>query len=184
MTFSSEFSYPDLETAIDGTPAPEEISGQLELVPVDFLDFDSFHAVGQLIVAEALADEIQEILGKIRDAKFPIQSVIPIAQFDHDDHRSIAANNTSAFNYRLVSGTDHLSNHSFGRAIDLNPLLNPFVNADGSPRTGSFPYKDYDPNVAGTLVVDGAAVRAFTDHGWEWGGDWKDELDYQHFNKQ
>jgi peptidoglycan L-alanyl-D-glutamate endopeptidase CwlK len=176
--------YPDLESAIEGTGAPAEIVSQLELVSVDYLNFDFAHVSGQLVVAGVLAEEVQEIFGSIRDDKLPIFSVIPIALFDHDDHRSIAANNTSAFNYRVVAGTDHLSKHSFGRAIDINPLLNPCMNVDGSPRAESFPYPGYEPSTPGTVVENGAVVKAFTDHGWKWGGQMKKITDYQHFHKK
>jgi len=183
MSFDQHPHYPDLEAAIQGTHAPAEIISQLELVPVDYLNFDAEYATGQLVVAAALAEDVQEIFGAIRDARFPVRSIIPIVQFGHDDHRSIAANNTSAFNYRVVAGTDRLSNHARGHALDLNPLLNPYVNSDGSPKAGSFPYPGYDPSIPGTIVEGGAVVKAFTERGWKWGGHWKDSLDLQHFAK-
>lgn len=37
-----------------------------------------------------------------------------------NDNKSMSANNTSAFNYRVISGTKKLSNHSYGLAIDIN----------------------------------------------------------------
>jgi len=183
MSLNTHPHYPDLESAVQGTEAPQEIISQLELVPVDFVNFDFEHEVGQLVIATDLAGDIQEIFGKIRNEESPIFSIIPIAWFDHNDHLSIAANNTSAFNYRQVINTTRLSRHSFGRAVDLNPEPNPYLRADGSPMPGSFPYKGYDPSVPGTIVQGGVVVRAFEDCGWEWGGNWEDSLDYQHFNK-
>jgi peptidoglycan LD-endopeptidase CwlK len=179
-----QFEYPDLNAAIQGTQAPAEIVSTLELVPVDYIDSRTAERVtGQLVVAAALAEDVQEIFGTLRDAEFPISSIIPIAAYDDIDHASIADNNTSAFCYRPVAGTDRLSKHSFGTALDLNPLWNPYVNLDGTPKAGSFPYKGYDRSAPGTITENGIVVRAFLERGWQWGGHWDDFLDYQHFNK-
>ncbi len=176
--------YPDLAAAIEGTQAPADVIKQLALVEVDYYSMHTRRpAIGQIVVAEALAGDVQEIFGKIRDAEFPIQSIVPIVRFDHDDHASIAENNTSAFCYRPVAGTGNLSRHALGRAIDLNPLLSPYVNMDGSPKKGSFPYPRHDHRIPGTIVDDDVVVRAFLDRGWLWGGHWITEgRDYQHFN--
>jgi hypothetical protein len=139
--------------------------------------------VGQIVVAEALAEDVQEIFDELCNEEFPIQSIVPIVHYGHDDFASIGENNTSAFNYRKVAGTSRLSKHALGRAIDLNPLLNPYVNMDGSPKEGSFSYPGYDPTVPGTIVEDDAVVQAFLRRGWTWGGHWTDALDLQHFNK-
>jgi hypothetical protein len=45
--------------------------------------------------------------------------------YSGDDDRSMAANNTSAFNCRKVAGTSKWSEHAYGRAIDVNPVQNP-----------------------------------------------------------
>jgi hypothetical protein len=178
------FRYPDLDAAIEGTQAPAELIAQLALVEVDYLSMDHVrHATGQLVVAEALADDVQEIFGELRDAKFPIQSIIPIVYFGHDDFASIKENNTSAFNYREVAGTSRLSKHALGGALDLNPLLNPYMNVDGSPKEGSFPYPGYNPDIPGTIIRGGSVVQAFLNRGWKWGGDWTDAHDLQHFYK-
>jgi peptidoglycan L-alanyl-D-glutamate endopeptidase CwlK len=176
--------YPDLESAIEGTPAPDDIIAQLSLVEVDYLAMDSLrHATGQLVVRTSLAEDAQEIFGTIRDKKFPIQSIVPIVYFGHDDFASIDSNNTSAFNYRPVAGTSRLSKHALGTAIDLNPRLNPYMNIDGSPKEGSFAYPGYDRAIPGTITEGDVVVRAFLDRGWAWGGHWTDALDIQHFNK-
>jgi hypothetical protein len=177
MSSGSPPYYPDLESAIHGTQAPPEVIERLELVPVDFVNFDFERKTGQLVVASALASDVQEIFGEIRDAEFPIFSIIPIAWFGHDDLVSIGNNNTSGFCYRPVWGTNVLSKHALGNAVDVNPLFNPY-------EAGGFPYNGYDPNVLGTIVEGGVVVRAFLGHGWEWGGRWaRGERDYQHFNK-
>ena len=175
--------YPDLGAAIHGTDAPGDIIQSLELVRVEFINFDSELRVGQIVVAKFLAEEVREIFDAIRDAGFPLQSVIPIAYFGHDDDRSIAANNTSAFNYRNVAGTDRLSRHSYGTAIDINPWLNPYVNLDGSLISPSNEDRTYEPSVAGTIVEGDPVVEAYDKFGWVWGGRWTEDHDYQHFDK-
>ncbi len=100
----------------------------------------------------------------------------------------MADNNTSCFNYRTVSGKSKLSNHSYGCAIDINPLYNPYVRTrDGkvlvSPqnageyadRSADFPYK---------IDREDLCYRLFTEHGFEWGGAWNSSKDYQHFEKK
>lgn len=175
--------YTSLAAAIEHTQVPSEIVAGLELVDVDYVGYDARKHVGQLVIANELAAEVQEIFGAIRNTRFPIRSIIPIVYYGHDDHQSIAKNNTSAFNYRVVNGTDRLSQHAFGRAIDINPLFNPYLNHDSSPREGSFPYPGYNETVPGTIVRGGLVVASFVERGWEWGGDWNDSLDYQHFAK-
>lgn len=49
-----------------------------------------------------------------------------VDEFDGSDDKSMSANNTSAFYARKVANTDRWSNHSYGLAIDINPLLNPY----------------------------------------------------------
>lgn len=152
-------------------------------MPVDFIDFDFERKVGQLVIARCLAAESQEIFGRLRDAELPFESVIPIAHFGDDDTKSIRANNTSAFCYRVVEGTDRLSQHAVGRAIDINPWLNPYLRLDGTLMTPGIGDRTYDPDVPGTIVAGGAVVSIFDKYGWLWGGNWTKDHDYQHFDK-
>jgi hypothetical protein len=89
------------------------------------------------------------------------------------------ADNTSAFNYREVTGGGRLSNHAYGRAIDINTFENPYVKGDIVLPNGSH----YDPKVAGTFDADSVIVREFLRLGWAWGGNWTSPRDYQHFEK-
>jgi hypothetical protein len=104
--------------------------------------------------------------------------------FTDVDESSMKDDNTSAFNCRDIPGTGRWSQHAFGRAIDLNPLLNPSID-----RTGAFqpkdaaPYLDRNRTDPAVLHAGDAAVRVFTDRGWRWGGDWRAPLDYQHFER-
>jgi D-alanyl-D-alanine carboxypeptidase-like protein len=100
-----------------------------------------------------------------------------------DDDRSMAANNTSGFNCRRVSGSSSWSEHVVGRAIDLNPLRNPYVTRGGrvSPPAGR-PYVNRARRAAGMIHANDLVVRAFAAAGWRWGGDWSGSRDYQHFS--
>ena len=96
---------------------------------------------------------------------------------------SIEADNTSAFNCRTVEGTTRWSEHAYGRAIDLNPIENPYVASDGTTsHRASRPYLRRSPYRPGMAVAGGAVVRAFDAVGWSWGGRWSGVKDYQHFS--
>jgi hypothetical protein len=161
---------------------PQEFIDQMEVVTVDYFGFDEKHHRGQIVVNKDVAKEVKVIFGELFKAKYPIKLMIPIVKYGWHDQKSINVNNTSAFNYRKVigPGTDptKLSNHSYGRAIDLNPYQNPFVNAKG---VGPRPYK---PGVKGTITKGDAATKAFAKYGWEWGGSFDGPKDYQHFQKK
>ena len=177
MSSIVDVTYCTLEEAIWGTKAPREICAELELVEVRHYDFDKQVHRGQLVVHRELAGGLRKIFEALVNARFPIERMIPIVHYEWDDARSMAANNTSAFNYRFVPGTDRLSHHARGRALDLNPFLNPCVNGTVvEPRGAS-----YNPDRLGSIVRDGPVVQLFRMYGWQWGGVWNDPTDYHHF---
>lgn len=175
------------DEALDGLnpDCPPEILDKQRLVTVTYWSFDAKVHRGQLVVDEALVDDVQQVFAVALEHRFPIASVIPIAhpRFRKDgvwdDHLSMAANNTSCFNYRSIEGGRKLSNHAMGRAIDINPVQNPYVRGEIVLPPGS----SYAPVRAGTLHADDPIVRAFTERGWTWGGTWQTLKDYQHFEK-
>lgn len=168
------------EEAILGSRAPKEIIDSLVLINVLYYSFDNRLHKGQLLVSKDVAKEINEIFRIILETKFPIEKVIPIVNYDWSDSISMEENNTSAFNYRFVTGTNRLSLHSFGRAIDINPFFNPVVHKDGrtEPKRAV-----YDPNKAGTFTKDNVIVKEFLKRGWRWGGLFSSYKDYHHFDK-
>lgn len=94
------------------------------------------------------------------------------------------ADNTSAFNCRFVSGRPGVwSEHAYGRAIDINPIENPYVTASGyvSPPAGA-PFAQRGRHAKGVVHRHGPVVRAFAEAGWQWGGNWPWPKDYQHFS--
>ena len=167
------------DEAVAGSAAPQEIIDALELIDVDYYSFDEKLHRGQLLVHGSVAKETEDIFAELLSLSFPILKVIPIVRYGWDDSASMAGNNSSAFNYRKVFGTDTLSNHSFGLAIDINPFLNPYEQSDGKivPEDSA-----YDTSRPGTFLPESAAVYAFTSRGWDWGGFWT-RKDWQHFAK-
>jgi peptidoglycan LD-endopeptidase CwlK len=159
-------------------PAPKEVLDRQRLVDVEYYSFDKKLHRGQIVVDRDLVRNVEDAFDLIKRLRFPIKSVIPIgSKFATDDKKSTALNNSCGFNYRYIAGTDRLSNHSFGRAIDINPWLNPYIRSDY--RQGG----EYNPTTPGTITADSELVQFFKAHGWEWGGDWIDRKDYMHFEK-
>lgn len=172
-------SFSSLEEALEGKETPTEIRNTLALIPVPYISFEREVKEGQLVVHAQVAGELQEIFRTLFQMQFPFAEITPVIAYDWDDDASMVANNTSAFNYRRIHGTDRLSNHSYGLAIDINPLLNPYTQYDGIVVP---PGAVYDVTKAGTVTEE--IVSVFKSHGWEWGGDWSPNKDYQHFQKK
>jgi hypothetical protein len=168
------------DEATAGTRAPREIIGKLCLVEVRYRAFDGRLHQGQLIVHQEVKTDIVEIFGLLEQRAFPVYQVIPIVKYDWSDDLSMADNNTSAFNYRLVLGTDRLSNHAFGKAVDINPYLNPVIDEDGRIDP---PGASYIPERAGTFDDSHPVVHEFLNRGWRWGGHFRPKIDYHHFDK-
>ena len=140
---------------------------------------------GEMVCNRAIADMLVEIFRSLYEADYPIEHMSLIDDYDGDDDASMSANNTSCFNYRVVKGTDKISKHGYGLAVDINPRYNPYIHTlsgktvvepeNGLPyadRTGEFDYK---------IDEDDLAYKLFTEHGFTWGGSWKSVKDYQHF---
>ncbi|OBF60512.1 peptidase M15 [Mycobacterium sp. 852002-51971_SCH5477799-a] len=158
---------------------------QLRRVEVDHLGFDGHTHRGELIVHQDLVPEVITAFARLYRLGFPIEK---IRTADHypaaDDELSMQDDNTSAFNCRGIPGSEHWSQHAYGRAIDLNPRLNPCVYATGAfqPQNAAH-YLDRSQSEPGLLHDGDPAVRVFTDRGWRWGGHWTAPIDYQHFER-
>jgi hypothetical protein len=114
--------------------------------------------------------------------RFPIRAMRLVDDYGGDDFASIEADNTSAFNCRNATGSGEWSDHAYGRAIDVNPIENPYVHADGTTsHAASQPYLDRSRHRPGMATPGRSLVRAFDAVGWEWGGRWQSIKDYQHF---
>ncbi|HME09555.1 MAG TPA: M15 family metallopeptidase [Bryobacteraceae bacterium] len=162
---------------------PVEI-GDLRQVQVPYLDFQRRPAQGTLIVHKDVAREVADIFQDLFQHGFPIERMEPVETYEGSDDRSMAADNTSAFNCRDITGQPgKFSNHSWGRAIDINPLINPYVKGDKVLPPDGRRYLDRNRDYPGSILAGSYIVRLFARHGWTWGGSWKDRQDYQHFEK-
>jgi hypothetical protein len=140
-------------------------------------------ANGALVVHEDHAEDIVAVFAQLFEGQFPVHTMRPITEFGGDDDASMAANNTSAFNCREIDGQPGVwSQHAYGGAIDINPLVNPWVRGDRVDPPEGAAYVDRDPAVTGLIVAGDVVTTAFAEIGWDWGGDWTTTLDYQHFS--
>jgi len=164
----------------DGCPVGP---GELRRVEVDHLGYDGKIHRGALIVHRSLVPQVRQIFAELLAVKYPIERIRTVERYPNaEDELSMRDNNTSAFNCRGIPGSDSWSQHAYGLAIDINPLVNPYISKSGrlEPATAA-EYVDRNRRHPGTLTGGDDAVRAFTDRGWSWGGDWTDPKDYQHF---
>lgn len=158
---------------------------QLRRVEVDHVGFDGETHRGELIVHQDLVPEVITVFARLYQLKFPIEKIRTVDRYPAaDDELSMEDDNTSAFNCRGIPGSEHWSQHAYGRAIDLNPRLNPCVYADGTFQpNNAAEYLDRGRGDPGLLHGADSAVRIFTDRGWQWGGHWTSPVDYQHFER-
>jgi hypothetical protein len=176
-------SYPE-----NGCTVPYE---DLNYVGLKYIDFKGQEQTGELICNKAIAQDMVEIFHELYRNEYRLESVHLIDEYDGDDTASMAENNTSCFNYRVVDGTASLSKHAYGLAIDVNPYYNPYVvfgrNSDGSDYIsppGSEIYADRSQSFAYKIDENDLCYRLFTEHGFTWGGNWNSTKDYQHFQKK
>ncbi|MDO4493965.1 MAG: M15 family metallopeptidase [Clostridia bacterium] len=159
---------------------------ELRYLRILYTDFEGAERTGELIVHEKVADEVLEIFAALYDARYPLTSVRLVDDFGEpgDDTKSMEADNTSSFCYRHVTGSKKLSRHSYGAAIDINPRENPYIRPDGSVSPANAkPYVNRKNDFPGKIDRDDLCYKTFKAHGWEWGGDFKGNKDYQHFSK-
>lgn len=163
-----------------GCPVPLR---DLRLVRVRYHGFDGRVHTGRLVVRRDVAARLLGVFRRLYEAGFPIRRMVPVDAYGGSDFRSIEADNTSAFNCRLVEGTTRWSEHAYGRAVDVNPIENPYVTSFGTTsHAASRPFLLRRSARAGLAVEGGALVRAFDAIGWGWGGRWRGARDYQHFS--
>jgi hypothetical protein len=158
--------------------------GDLRLLRLSHFGFDGEVHKGRLIVHEDVDKAILRAMRSLYRHRFPIRRMRLVDAYGADDHRSMDADNTSAFNCRFIAGQSGVwSQHAYGKAIDINPIENPYVTSFGdvSPPAGA-PYANRSREAPGMIHSGDATVRAFTAIGWGWGGRWSWPKDYQHFS--
>ncbi len=163
-----------------GCPVP---LSSLRYVTVRHWGTDGVVHDGELVVHVDHADAIVTVFAELFVARFPIERMRLVDDYDGDDKASMRANNTSAFNCREVDGRPGvLSNHSWGTAIDINPLVNPWVKGSVVDPPEGRPYADRSRPVPGGVYRGDVVTQAFARIGWGWGGDWPTSKDWQHFS--
>ena len=161
---------------------PVELA-DLRRVEVAHVGFDGARRDGRIIVHRDHAAAIAQVFTTLLLARFPIERIEPIDAYGADDERSMAANNTSGFNGREIARLPGVwSEHAYGRAIDLNPVQNPYLVGDQVFPSAGAAHLDRTRDAPGMIHPDGPVVRAFAAIGWSWGGLWKDPVDYHHFS--
>ncbi len=162
-----------------GCPVP---LSELRLLTLTYRGFDGRAHTGRLVANRDAASALVGVFGRLYAARFPIRRMQLVDAYGGDDYRSIEADNTSAFNCRAATGSSRWSQHAYGRAIDVNPIENPYVSGGTSSHRASRPYLDRSRHRAGMAYSGGVLVESFRQAGWGWGGDWTGVKDYQHFS--
>lgn len=160
---------------------------ELRYLRVLHIGFDGETHIGELIVNQAIANDIVEIMSELYKQEYPIEKMVLIDEYGADDESSMSDNNTSAFNYREIAGSSKLSRHALGLAIDINPRYNPYVKEKNgelfvSPANGAA-YADRSQEFSYRIAEGDLCLRLFREHGFTWGGSWNSVKDYQHFEK-
>lgn len=174
--------------AEDDTPAVSY--DDLRFLSVLHYDFNGEVQTGELICNKGIAQDLAEIFYELYVNEYQIERIRLVDEYMGDDTASMADNNTSCFNYRVVDGTASLSKHALGCAIDINPFYNPYViyNRNGSGETyispaGSEVYADRSNSFPYKIDENDLCYKLFIAHGFIWGGNWNSSKDYQHFQK-
>ena len=157
---------------------------ELRTLRISFVGFDGRAHTAAIVVHRDVAGDVTIVFRRLYVARFPIRRMQPTARYGGSDRRSMAADNTSAFNCRYASapGPKRWSAHAFGKAIDVNTIENPYVQGSYvSPPAGRV-FLDRSRHRPGMAVAGGVLVRAFASVGWLWGGRWTGTPDYQHFS--
>ena len=151
----------------------------LAYLQVDHLTFDGT-ARGELVLAAPLGPRAVELFRRLWQLGFPIRQLRLVDDFGASDDASMAADNSSAFNFRVVAGTDQLSQHALGLAIDLNPVENPWRLPGRILPDAGRAFADRAVIRPGMIVRPGPVIAALDELGWEWGGDWRHAFDDHH----
>jgi D-alanyl-D-alanine carboxypeptidase-like protein len=162
---------------------------QLRLLTVSHWGFDRRVHTGQLVVNEDAAAPLARAFRKLYELRFPIRHLRLADAYGPARDHPADGDISGVFECREAvpspcsggTGTGSWSEHAYGRAIDLNPVENPYVGCGRTRDRSSRPYLDRSRLRPG--MVTPAVVQAFRSVGWGWGGDWSGSTkDYMHFS--
>ena len=158
---------------------------QLRRVFVSYVGFDGTAHRGELVVNAAVVRDVETVFRRLYATRFPIRRMRPASAYGGSDDRSMAADNTSAFNcrYAVAPGAKRWSVHAYGEAIDVNTVENPYLEGGRVLPPAGHAYVDRSRTRRGMAIAGGVLVKAFASIGWLWGGRWTDSPDWQHFSR-
>jgi hypothetical protein len=157
---------------------------ELRRLRLTYWGFDGRPHTGALVLNRDAVAHVTRVFARLYAARFPIRRMRPIDVYRGNDERSLAADNTAAFNcrYAIAPGPRRWSAHAYGEAIDVNPVQNPYLVGRRVHPPAGRAYLDRSQIRPGMAVPGGVLVRAFAAVGWQWGGRWTGSPDYQHFS--
>ena len=157
----------------------------LRYLHVLHIGFDGETHEGEIVCHKLIAEDLLEIFEELYNAKYPIEKIKLVDEYNADDEASMAANNSSSFNFRFISYTKKISKHGYGLAMDINTLYNPYVKTVNGQLSiepaNAAEYVDRSKDFPHKIDENDLAYKLFVSHGFEWGGAWKNSKDYQHF---
>lgn len=174
---------------LKGDQSPAISYDDLRYLSVLHYDFNGNVQTGELICNKGIVEDLAEIFYELYLNEYQIEKIRLVDEYLGDDEASMEDNNTSCFNYRTVPNSNSMSKHALGCAIDINPFYNPYIvtnRAEGTTTVspaGSDTYVDRSASFEHKIDTDDLCYRLFKEHGFEWGGSWKNSKDYQHFQK-
>lgn len=158
---------------------------ELRYLHILHVGFDNNTHEGELIVNKRIAEDVLDIFKELYKAGYQIEKVRLIDEYNAQDELSMRDNNSSAFNFRYISYSTTMSKHAMGLAVDINTLYNPYIKqVDGRLNiepANAVQYVDRNRQFPHKIDHQDLCYKLFTKHGFEWGGDWEDSKDYQHF---
>lgn len=158
---------------------------ELRYLHILHVGFDNNTHEGELIVNKRIAEDVLDIFNELYKAGYQIEKVRLIDEYNAQDELSMRDNNSSAFNFRYISYSTTLSKHAMGLAVDINTLYNPYIKqVDGRLNiepANAVQYVDRNRQFPHKIDHQDLCYKLFTKYGFEWGGDWEDSKDYQHF---
>lgn len=200
FTYAEGFFYEpisdEIKERITGISYPDDGSAEITLEELAYLnvlyhDFEGGIQTGEIICNQYIALDLLEIFEELYRSGYQFEEIALIDKYEGNDRLSMTNNNTSCFNYRVVSGTNNLSQHAYGLALDINPFYNPYVvySKDGSEEPyvspkGSEAYADRSKDFPYKIDENDLCYKLFIEHGFTWGGNWNSVKDYQHFEKR
>lgn len=169
---------------------------RLNLLKVSYIDFENnHHHDGSLVVFDVIADNVLNIFRILYQKSFPINSIKLINDYDGDDKKSMIANNSSSFMYRPIENSNLISLHSYGLAIDINPLQNPYLTTEyniGKTAVNVYPPQGMEfinrrnirPGMVESVLDENnlTIINIFEQNNFSiWGGRWNYPIDWHHF---